>query len=197
MVSIILSCVPLLFVGVSLKAPRRRPRPLALPKKVFTLGRKKFWRSWLFLIFLRENSSFFCLIIYYCLDCRCFNNMELLLLVWAWMLLSKLTTRVPSPGYQQEFQAPAKNKSSKLLQFLQSINFECWKDCKKVRMLLQRGFKPFVLAQQKFKTSTDFLGCCRLLPLLACTPMFSRSVMFSENFWIAKLHKWTWILVQV
>ena len=23
-------------------------------------------------------------------------------------------------------------------------------------MLLQRGFKPFVLAQQKFKTSTDF-----------------------------------------
>lgn len=156
MVSIILSCVPLLFVGVSLKAPRRRPRLLALPKKVFTLGRKKFWRSWLFLIFLRENSSFFCLIIYYCLDCRCFNNMELLLLVWAWMLLSKLTTRVPSPGYQQEFQAPAKNKSSKLLQFLHSIHNECWKDSKKIRMLLQRGFKPFVLAQQKFKTSTDF-----------------------------------------
>ena len=48
-------------------------------------------------------------------------------------------------------------------------------------MLLQKGFKPFVLAQQKFKTSTDFLGYCRLVPLLACTPMFSRSVMFLEK----------------
>ena len=64
-------------------------------------------------------------------------------------------------------------------------------------MLLQKGFQPFVLAQQSSKLQPNFLGCCRLVPLLACTPMFSRSVMFSENFWIAKLHKWTWIVVHV